>query len=89
MLSDGARQSPRGESEPPAETFGPFGMAERLNCGANAKKRRQNTSSHCRISGRSYATRLASGKFGGQAPASWFARQACHARKAIFEGRKP
>ena len=27
----GARQSPRGESEPPDATFGPFGMAERLN----------------------------------------------------------
>jgi len=27
----GARQSPRGESEPPDPTFGPFGMAERLN----------------------------------------------------------
>jgi hypothetical protein len=39
-LSDGARQSPRGESEPPAETFGPFGIAERLNW-AKAKKRRQ------------------------------------------------
>ena len=29
--SDGARQSPRGESEPPWLTFGPFGSAERLN----------------------------------------------------------
>src|SRR5260221_10202454 len=29
--SDGARQSPRGESEPPEEIFGPFGKAERLN----------------------------------------------------------
>jgi hypothetical protein len=28
---DCARQSPRGESELPAETFEPFGMAERLN----------------------------------------------------------
>src|SRR5205085_2613819 len=27
----GARQSPRGESEPPDPIFGPFGMAERLN----------------------------------------------------------
>ena len=27
----GARQSPRGESEPPEPTFGPFGIAERLN----------------------------------------------------------
>ena len=27
----GARQSPLGDNEPPAETFGPFGIAERLN----------------------------------------------------------
>jgi hypothetical protein len=27
----GARQSPRGESEPPEEIFGPFGAADRLN----------------------------------------------------------
>ena len=27
----GARQSPRGESEPPDETLGPLGTAERLN----------------------------------------------------------
>ncbi len=27
----GARQSPRGESEPPEPTFGPLGIAERLN----------------------------------------------------------
>jgi hypothetical protein len=27
----GARQSPRGDSEPPELTFGPFGSAERLN----------------------------------------------------------
>src|SRR6476469_3374153 len=30
-MSDGARQSPRGDRDPPAETFGPFGSAERLN----------------------------------------------------------
>ena len=30
-MSEGARQSPRGDSDPPAETFGPFGRAERLN----------------------------------------------------------
>ncbi len=29
--SDGARQSPRGDSAPPASTFGPFGRADRLN----------------------------------------------------------
>ena len=49
MLSDGARQSPRGDNDPPWETFGPFGSAERLNC-AKAKKRSQNSSSQRRIS---------------------------------------
>ncbi len=29
--SDGARQSPRGESDPPASTLGPLGIADRLN----------------------------------------------------------
>jgi hypothetical protein len=29
--SDGARQSPRGDNEPPSDTLGPFGIAERLN----------------------------------------------------------
>src|SRR6266567_3974268 len=41
LESEGARQSPRGDSDPPAETFGPFGIAERLNW-LNAKKRRRN-----------------------------------------------
>jgi hypothetical protein len=40
----GARQSPRGDSEPPELTFGPFGMADRLNW-LVAKKRRTNTRS--------------------------------------------
>ena len=31
LASDGMRQSPRGESEPPEEIFGPLGRAERLN----------------------------------------------------------
>ena len=30
-LSDGARQSPLGESEPPEATLGPFGTADLLN----------------------------------------------------------
>ena len=30
-MSEGARQSPRGDSDPPCETFGPLGSAERLN----------------------------------------------------------
>jgi hypothetical protein len=43
LASDGARQSPRGESEPPAETLGPLGIADRLNW-LKAKKRRRKTS---------------------------------------------
>jgi hypothetical protein len=49
LPSDGARQSPRGDKDPPAATFGPFGMAERLNW-LKAKKRRRNSSSQCLIS---------------------------------------
>ncbi len=30
-MSDGARQSPRGESAPPWDTLGPLGRADRLN----------------------------------------------------------
>ena len=30
-MSDGARQSPRGDSDPPCDTFGPLGNADRLN----------------------------------------------------------
>ena len=50
MASEGIRQSPRGDSEPPASTFGAFGMAERLNW--LEKKRRVNTVSQCLISPR-------------------------------------
>ena len=50
--SDGARQSPRGESEPPEVTFGPFGDAERLNW-LVVKKRNRKVSSHLRIVARS------------------------------------
>ena len=49
--SDGARQSPRGDNAPPAETLGPFGSAERLNW-LKAKNRRKNTCSQWRISAR-------------------------------------
>jgi hypothetical protein len=49
-MSEGARQSPRGDSDPPADTFGPLGSAERLNW-LNAKNRCTKTSSQCRISG--------------------------------------
>src|SRR6185312_8046167 len=52
LPSDGARQSPRGLSDPPELIFGPFGTAERLNW-LNAKNRFRNTSSHWRISARS------------------------------------
>ena len=31
LPSEGARQSPRGDSEPPDEILGPLGSAERLN----------------------------------------------------------
>ena len=55
----GIRQSPRGLIVPPALTFGPFGRALRLNW--LAKKRRQNTSSQCRIWPRSYAARRSCG----------------------------
>jgi hypothetical protein len=49
-MSDGARQSPRGDSDPPADTLGPLGSAERLNW-LNAKNRCTKTSSQWRISG--------------------------------------
>src|SRR5262245_62555134 len=55
----GIRQSPRGLIVPPALTFGPLGSALRLNW--LAKKRRQNTSSQCRIPPRSYAVRRSGG----------------------------
>jgi hypothetical protein len=50
--SDGARQSPRGESEPPADTFGPLGIAERLNW-LEAKNLWMNTLSQWWISAKS------------------------------------
>src|SRR6187431_2778102 len=49
--SDGIRQSPRGDSEPPATTLGPLGMAERLNW--LAKKRLTKTSIQRRMVARS------------------------------------
>ena len=51
LPSLGARQSPRGDSEPPEPTFGAFGIAERLNW-LVWKKRSRNTASHCLISSR-------------------------------------
>jgi len=52
VASDGARQSPRGDSAPPEETLGPFGIADRLNW-LNSKKRHRKTSSHLPIVSRS------------------------------------
>ena len=52
----GARQSPRGESEPPEPTLGAFGIAERLNW-LVWKKRSRKTPSQCLISAREYALR--------------------------------
>src|SRR5258708_956832 len=52
LPSDGARQSPRGESEPPEPTFGALGATLRLNW--LRKKRLRNTPSHLRIAGRRY-----------------------------------
>ena len=48
LASEGARQSPRGDSDPPEEIFGQLGSAERLNW--LAKKRTRKTESQCRIS---------------------------------------
>ena len=86
--SDGARQSPRGDSEPPADTFGPFGIAERLNW-LNWKNRRRehlepvpDLREVVRRGARRRGTPAAS------RPSS-ASRQACQARNAIFEGRKP
>ena len=59
LASEGIRQSPRGLIVPPALTLGPLGRALRLNW--LAKNRLQKTSSQCRIAGRSYAVRSASG----------------------------
>ena len=53
VLSLGARQSPRGESEPPEPTLGEFGMAVRLNW-LMRKKRSRKTPSQCLISAREY-----------------------------------
>src|SRR5487761_685253 len=49
LPSEGARQSPRGDKEPPEEILGPFGRAERLNW-LTWKKRRRKTRSHALIS---------------------------------------
>src|SRR6266478_4337710 len=66
LPSDGARQSPRGDSEPPDEILGPLGRAERLNW--LAKKRLRKSASQWRISFKLYARSLLTGMFTGQAP---------------------
>src|SRR3954471_24686794 len=80
LPSEGARQSPRGERLPPETTFGPFGIAERLNW-LIWKKRKRKTCSHFLMSPTSYACCASAGKFGGQEPCA-ISRHACHARKA-------
>src|SRR6476659_107555 len=56
VASLGARQSPRGESDPPEPTFGPFGTAERLNW-LSWKKRNRKTSSQRLIVASVYSLR--------------------------------
>jgi hypothetical protein len=80
----GARQSPRGDSDPPEPTFGPFGIALRLNCDC-AKKRCRNTRNQRRTSPRSYA-RCSSLGTSGHAPRD-SSRQAFQARNATLLGR--
>src|SRR5215217_76075 len=83
----GARQSPRGESEPPEPTFGPLGIAERLNW-LVLKKRHRKTSIHRLMVARSYSLRLASGSRSLQRPRAR-SPHAFHARYATLLGRKP
>ena len=88
LPSEGARQSPRGESEPPAATFGPFGMAERLNW-AEAEEALEEYPQP----GADLAQRVGAAPFLRESPAASRPRaaspQACSARNAILEGRKP
>ena len=65
--SAGARQSPRGLSEPPEPTFGPFGRHERLNW-LSLKKRNRNTSIHFLIVATSYCRCFSIGKSSGHLP---------------------
>src|SRR6185503_9990747 len=53
----GARQSPRGDKDPPEPTFGPFGIAERLNW-LVLKKRCRKTRIHFLMVARSYSPLL-------------------------------
>ena len=69
---------------PPETTFGPFGIAERLNW-LISKKRRRKTPSHFLISASCSRVFRVSGKSGGQRRPS-ASRHACHARNATFDG---
>src|SRR5690242_16976666 len=71
----GARQSPRGDKEPPDPTLGPFGMQERLNWLVR-KKRNKNASSHFLIVAKSYSLRLLVGSRSGHEP-RFLSLQAC------------
>ena len=88
LPSDGARQSPRGLSEPPCDTFGPLGIADRLNW-ANPKKRWTNTTSQS-PDGRQVVRAAPLGREARRPAATRRRRaQACWARNAILDGRKP
>src|SRR6266436_6736268 len=67
LPSEGARQSPRGDRQPPEEILGPLGNADRLNW-LIAKNRKRKTSSHRLISLSEYARRPSVGTFSGQRP---------------------
>ncbi|KAG0920958.1 hypothetical protein G6F31_020519 [Rhizopus arrhizus] len=82
----GARQSPRGDSEPPDPTFGAFGTQVRLNW--LVRKNRSRKIFRLRLmAARSYWLR-ATWPASGHAPASR-SRQAASARKATLVGAKP
>src|SRR3954471_19603168 len=83
----GARQSPRGDSEPPEPTFGPFGTQERLNW-LVLKKRQRKVPRWRLMSASPYSLRTSWCESSGQAPCV----RSCHAvydRKATLVGRKP
>jgi len=84
-VSLGARQSPRGDNEPPEPTFGAFGIAVRLNW-LIWKKRNRKTPSQCLISAREYWLRRSSGIRSGHGPRPR-SPQACSAMNATLLGR--
>src|SRR6478672_2694871 len=82
----GARQSPRGDSDPPEPTLGPFGMHERLNW-LVLKKRYRKIPRFFLISASVYSLRATCGP-SGQLPVSR-SPQADSARKATLVGVSP